>query len=93
MKVAQEEISSILEHPVVLTAQPLYVHRLNADGTIDSICRDCFITIASSRWEAELERTESAHRCDSLRLEHLNNSLNRASRRERPESHGGSLGG
>jgi hypothetical protein len=93
MKVAQEEISSTLGVHAVLTGQPIYVHRINADGTIDSICRKCFITIASSQWEAELLRSESAHRCDSLRLEYLNNSRNRASERDRSESRERSLGG
>ena len=51
--------------------QPVFVHRVNSDGTTVSFCRECFATVASSMWEAELERAESTHRCDPSRLEYL----------------------
>lgn len=41
-----------------------YPHRLNRDGTIDSICPSCYLTIGRSMWEAELESLEAAHRCE-----------------------------
>ena len=41
-----------------------FVHRLNKDGTIDSICRECFITVATETSEAALEREERNHKCD-----------------------------
>jgi hypothetical protein len=33
-----------------------FIHRLNEDGTIDSICRDCFVTIATEESASVLER-------------------------------------
>jgi hypothetical protein len=60
----------------VLTSHPLFVHRINADGSIDSFCRKCLITVASSPWEAELERAESKHGCDPLQLEYVAGILN-----------------
>ena len=43
-----------------------FIHRLNDDGTIDSICRDCFVTIAteesaSSFLSAKSETTYATH--------------------------------
>lgn len=46
-----------------------FIHRLNKDGTIDSICRDCFITIATARSQSELEREERQHVCQRYLLE------------------------
>ncbi|MGH9590092.1 MAG: hypothetical protein ACRD25_06835 [Terracidiphilus sp.] len=41
-----------------------FVHRSNRDGTTDTICRNCFATVATAIWEAELERKERSHDCD-----------------------------
>jgi hypothetical protein len=38
-------------------------HRLNPDGTYDSICPTCFQTVARSRNEAELSAAEDDHVC------------------------------
>lgn len=46
-----------------------FIHRLNEDGTIDSICRDCFLTVATSTSEADLERGERKHACDPQLIE------------------------
>lgn len=46
-----------------------FLHRLNEDGTIDSICRECFVTVATALSNSELEREERKHRCDSWLLE------------------------
>ena len=45
-----------------------FTHRLNDDGTIDSICRECFVTVVSSKSGAALEREEQKHRCDAFLL-------------------------
>ena len=45
-----------------------FSHRMNKDGTTDSICPRCFITVGRSTWEAELDRMEAAHTCDPVRL-------------------------
>ena len=57
-------------------SHPPFVHRINKDGSIDSFCRKCLITVASSQWEAELERAESKHGCDPLQLEYVSGILN-----------------
>lgn len=48
-----------------------FAHRANEDGTLDSICPRCFVTIANSTWEADLERVEMAHVCDPVWLSHF----------------------
>ena len=48
-----------------------FAHRENRDGTIDSICRTCFATIATSIRESELGRKEQEHRCDPMALERI----------------------
>jgi hypothetical protein len=45
-----------------------FAHRANRDGTFDSICRQCFITIASSVREADLDAPEKNHMCDPAQL-------------------------
>jgi hypothetical protein len=47
-----------------------FVRRENRDGTIDSICRACFVTIHTSIWESELEQAEKNHTCDPEVLAH-----------------------
>ena len=54
-----------------------FVHRTNTDGVIDSFCRKCLITVASSQWEAELERAEGTHHCDPIQLEYIQGALDR----------------
>jgi hypothetical protein len=46
-----------------------FIHRLNEDGTIDSICRDCFVTIATEVSASVLERAEGGHKCDPWLIE------------------------
>jgi len=45
-----------------------FSHRMNKDGTTDSICPRCFVTIGRFTWEADLDRMEAAHSCDPVRL-------------------------
>lgn len=61
--------------PVVSAVRAFFVHRSNADGTIDSFCRECLITVASSQWEVELDRAEKKHLCDPVRLEYVGGVL------------------
>ena len=51
---------------------PHFPHRMNKDGTTDSICPQCFTTIGCSTWEADLDRMEAAHLCDPARLASFN---------------------
>jgi len=56
-----------------------FVHRFDQNGNHESICRGCFVTIASLRDEAELARHERDHLCDPKRLYRV---------REDPSFHG-----
>lgn len=49
-----------------------FPHRMNKSGVMDSICPRCFATVGSSTWEADLDRMEAAHVCDSARLNSSN---------------------
>jgi hypothetical protein len=42
-----------------------FVHHTNGDGTIDSICTRCFVTVATESGDAALQREERAHICDT----------------------------
>lgn len=53
-------------------ASPVFVHRENREGTIDSICRACYVTVGTSAWEADLERAEKDHVCDPSLVAHWN---------------------
>ena len=52
--------------------RPVFAHRQNKEGTVDSICMKCFATVALSLREAEIEQREQGHRCDPEALERLN---------------------
>lgn len=41
-----------------------FAHRMNPDGSIDSICTTCFRTIASEDSEGKLFSHEERHLCD-----------------------------
>jgi hypothetical protein len=43
-------------------------HRPNRDGTHDSICSACYMTVASTPEELELVSHERAHICDPVQL-------------------------
>lgn len=45
-----------------------FARRANNDGTVESICRECFVTIATAHWEAELDDAEHEHICDPADL-------------------------
>jgi hypothetical protein len=47
-----------------------FAHRENANGTVDSICPCCFVTVASASSEAVLLGAEQQHICDPLLVEH-----------------------
>jgi hypothetical protein len=58
-----------------------FVHRLQLDGTFDSICLHCFCTAVRSKQERTLELEEKFHRCDPAtlrRLELFNSGYTRA---------------
>jgi hypothetical protein len=43
-----------------------FAHRLNGNGTHDSICTSCFVTVANLRDESELAPHERNHICDPV---------------------------
>jgi len=45
-----------------------FPHRQNPDWSFDSICSQCFVTVATRRTEAELQRAESEHECKGFDL-------------------------
>jgi hypothetical protein len=66
----QTATMAIPKQPRSESATPPH-HRLNKDGTIDSICSRCFRTIASCRHEEDLKAAEIAHVCDPEALRHV----------------------
>ena len=50
------------------TFRPSFPHRRNTDGTHDSICTRCFVTVATVVNESELTGHESAHVCKPMNL-------------------------
>jgi hypothetical protein len=56
-----------------------FPRRHNPHGTIDSICPECFATVATEKNEADLEAHEKAHvpLCNGLNLEIMYHSDNR----------------
>ena len=53
-------------------------HRVNSDGTIDSICFRCFATIASCRREEDLRAAEPTHVCDPEALRRFDHQEGRS---------------
>ena len=48
----------------------LYTRRPNADGTTDSICNKCYVTVVTAIGESELDREEKRHVCDPAVLDY-----------------------
>lgn len=57
-----------LEQPQ-MPDSPKFAHRLNLDGTTDSICFRCIATVATAHDEGELLRYEHHHTCDPVLVE------------------------
>ncbi len=45
--------------------EPFFPHRHNPDGSFDSICLSCLLTIASHKTEDELVAAEKSHVCQN----------------------------
>ena len=43
-----------------------FKHRPNADGTFDSFCLCCFLTITTQKSEGSLAASEMAHQCSGI---------------------------
>ena len=48
-------------------AGPLFHHRHNRDGSFDSICAGCLLTVGCVAVESELTDHENAHTCSAAR--------------------------
>lgn len=46
-----------------------FSHRHNSNGTVDSICHQCFITVATEPVEVNLATRERAHACNPWLVE------------------------
>jgi len=46
-----------------MSVSQIYPHRRNKDGSYDSICLTCFLTVSHASAEAELTEQEMAHEC------------------------------
>jgi hypothetical protein len=53
------------------TSHP-FAHRTKADGTIDAICKRCFMTVGTAEGAEALKVLEASHVCDPWRLEVIN---------------------
>lgn len=53
----------------------LFTRRPNADGTTDSICNKCFVTVVTAIGEGELDQAEKHHLCDPGVLEYWKRML------------------
>jgi hypothetical protein len=51
---------------VVISPPPRFAHRDNHDGSVDSICMDCVVTVATVAPGANLEKVERDHVCDPI---------------------------
>jgi hypothetical protein len=49
---------------MLLPLPPLFPHRRNNDGSFDSICLKCLLTIANAGSEADLAKPEMYHICN-----------------------------
>jgi len=47
----------------MLSSYAPFPHRLDNDGVYHSFCRTCFLTVATSRREADLADGEREHEC------------------------------
>ncbi len=43
-----------------------YAHRRNYDGTVDSICKRCYLTVARAYREMDLTQLEVRHICQPV---------------------------
>jgi len=54
-----------------------FTYRQNTDGTVDSICRCCFRTVARAHDQASLYSAESNHRCSEEDARHFQRTSKR----------------
>jgi hypothetical protein len=57
--------------------RPFFLHKHKPDGSIESICPQCFETIDSSENDLDLQAAEDAHVCAGLDLNRMFRSTSR----------------
>jgi hypothetical protein len=68
------------------TERATFPHRRNPDGTFDSICTQCYATVASNRGEAELRAAEREHECKGFDLGRIMQGTNQERHSNRTRS-------
>jgi len=61
-----------------------FAHRINLDGTIDSICLYCFRTVVTSHDESTLLIYQGRHICDALAQITSSDDQSQTSKAEHP---------
>jgi hypothetical protein len=51
------------------SSQQDFVRLFNPDGTTDSVCAKCGVTVRTAPWQVSMDSTERDHKCDPSRLE------------------------
>jgi len=59
-----------------------FPHRHNTDGSFDSICPRCVITIATAMDESDLSHSEAIHECDPVLVAYYGRMCRQPERRE-----------
>jgi hypothetical protein len=49
---------------MLLKLPPFFPHRRNRDGSFDSICLKCLLTVANEKNEADLGKHDEIHVCN-----------------------------
>jgi hypothetical protein len=62
---------------MVRIRRPIFPHKRNLHGTIQSICGECFSTVGFAGAERELQVAENAHVCKGLKLSKVLRPLDR----------------
>ena len=53
-------------HQMDTSSASTFRHRHNPDGSWDSICMKCYLTVATTATEDDLEKSEQSHDCAEL---------------------------
>lgn len=61
-----------------------FAHRVNLDGTMDSICLYCFRTVATSHDESALLFQQGQHICDALAQIRSSDDQSQTTKAEQP---------
>ena len=57
--------------------RPFFLHKHKLDGSIESICPQCFERIESAETDVDLKQAEDAHICEGLDLNRMFRSSDR----------------